>query len=121
MTFERSAIDSELHLLTNRTDKSPRRRPAPLLPPVRRRRPEKKTVLPRVVHFLAAAPHAVVLKPLLDGELIEGGLALLFPLLPGRADRGVGDGGREAARRRGPAEGVVRRPARVRQRRCSAE
>ena len=73
----------------------------------------------RVADLLAAAPHAVVLEVLLVGELFEGGLALPLPLLPGRVDRGVGDGRREAARRRS-AEGVVRRPARVGQRRCSA-
>ena len=68
VTFERSAIDSELHLLTNRTDKSPRRRPAPLLTSAWRR-PEEKTVLPRVADLLAAAPHAVALEPLLVGQV----------------------------------------------------
>ena len=99
------------------TTPSPRRRPAPL---PRRGRPEEEAVLPRVVHFLAAAPHAVVLEPLLVREIAECRFTLFFPLLAGRVDRGVGDRGREAARRRRPAEGVVRRPARVRQRRCSA-
>ena len=98
---------------------SPRRRSTPLLRTARRR-PEEKTVLPRVVHLPAAPPHSIVLEALLVGELFEGGLALLLLLPPRRIDRGVGDGCREAARRRWSFEGVIRRPARVRQRRCSA-
>ena len=102
---------------THTTNPSPRRRPAPLLR-TRRRRPEKKTVLPRVVHLLAAAPHAVVLESLLVREIAECRFTLLFPLLAGSVDRGVGDGGGEAARR-GPAK-VVRWPARVCECWCSA-
>ncbi len=102
---------------------SPRRRPAPLLR-TRRRRPEEKTVLPRVVHLLAAPPHPVVLEPFLVREFAECGFSLRVALTSRRVARCVGYRVRgrrcPAARRRRPAERVVR-PAQIRrQRRRSA-
>ena len=108
---------------THKTNPSPRRRPAPLLR-TRRRRPEKKTVLPRVVDLVAAPAHAVVLEPLLVRELAERGFAFRVALTSRCVARRVGYRVRgrrcPAARRRRPAERVVR-PARIRrQRRRSA-